>query len=80
MSESGYNRTLQIPEVNPRCSPVAKSNSVRVSFGSSHEPTFAGVEIPSAQGLESTQIGHSGSLMRTSAIGSQSSRPMAAMG
>ncbi len=36
--------------------------------------TFAGVEIPSAQGLESTQIGHSGSLSRTSAVGSQSGR------
>jgi len=39
---------------------------------------FTGVEIPSAEGPESTQIGHSSSLMRTSAYGSQSGRPCAA--
>ena len=41
--------------------------------------TFAGVEIPSAQGLESTQNGHSRPPSRTSVIGSQSGRSMAAI-
>ncbi len=40
---------------------------------------FAGVKIPSAQRPESTHNGHSSSLMRTSANGSQSSRSVASV-
>jgi hypothetical protein len=45
----------------------------------SQKRTFAGVEISSTQGPESTQIGHSGPLMRTSAMGSQSGRLVTAI-
>ncbi len=44
----------------------------------SQEETFAEVKILLSEGPESTQIGHSGSLMRTSTIGPQSGHPFAA--
>jgi len=47
--------------------------------GSPDPEVCLGAGFPSAQGLESTHNGHSRSLLRTSVIGSQSGRSMAAI-